>query len=92
VPTPGLSGPESAHDTLAPRLAALTFAIVRTYTGTKGWQTEAPLGAARGNLGACTVNGRIYAMGGWNGKEGIIFFVFCLKYLNTLFCCILGIL
>jgi N-acetylneuraminic acid mutarotase len=43
--------------------------VYRYDPATTRWEDLAPMPTARGGLGATTLNGRLYAIGGYNGKE-----------------------
>ncbi len=47
---------------------AISFSSVRAQSG-NSWAIKAPMPSARAGFGLATVNGKIYAMGGWNKNQ-----------------------
>ena len=59
------------RSTLAASLALCCLFGVLTVSFAGEWEAKAPLLRKRWGLGTETVNGKIYAIGGWNGGAGV---------------------
>ena len=75
MPTPAVGagvaiGPDGRIYSIGgtPNLASYTDRVQAYDPNNNTWQVLAPIPIRRGNLGATTVDGRLYAIGGYNGR------------------------